>query len=107
MDHQASSAPPDQSEQQTELRQAVIDVALRHHLVSRYTSLVAVETTPARPEHRLLHSHAMKANLPHGMQYEAIFGWPQTATPSTLYLLLGIFMVWMGWVWTRQQGARM
>jgi Ca-activated chloride channel homolog len=107
MDHQASSPPPDQSEQQTELRQAVIDVALRHHLVSRYTSLVAVETTPARPEHRLLHSHAMKTNLPHGMQYEAIFGWPQTATPSALYILLGIFIVWMGWVWTRQQAARM
>ncbi|WNM57738.1 marine proteobacterial sortase target protein [Candidatus Nitrospira allomarina] len=106
-DHQASSAQPDQSKQQTELRQGVIDVALRHHLVSRYTSLVAVETTPARPEHRPLHSHAMKANLPHGMQYEAIFGWPQTATPSTLYLLLGIFMLWMGGLWTRQQVARM
>ncbi len=107
MDQQASSLQPGQSQQQTELRQAVIDVALRHHLVSRYTSLVAVETTPARPEHRPLHSHAMKTNLPHGMQYEAIFGWPKTATPSTLYLLLGIFMVWMGWLWTRQQAARM
>ncbi|WNM63790.1 marine proteobacterial sortase target protein [Candidatus Nitrospira neomarina] len=107
MGQQASSPQPDQSEPQTELRQAVIDVATRHHLVSRYTSLVAVETTPARSEHRPLHSHAMKANLPHGMQYEAIFGWPQTATPSTLYLLVGIFMVWVGWLWTRQQAARM
>ena len=106
MDQPASSSQPDQSDQQTELRQAVLDVALRHHLVSRYTSLVAVETTPARFEHRPLHSHAMKTNLPHGIQYEAIFGWPQTATPSTLYLLLGIFMVWMGWLWTRQQAAR-
>ena len=107
MDHQAASPQPGQSEQQTDFRQAVFDVALRHHLVSRYTSLVAVETTPARPEHRPLHSRAMKTNLPHGMQYEAIFGWPQTATPFTLYLLLGIFMVWMGWLWTRQQAARM
>ncbi len=106
MDQQASSSQPGQSDQQTELRQAVIDVALRHHLVSRYTSLVAVETTPARPEQQPLQSHAMKTNLPHGMQYEAIFGWPQTATPSTLYLLLGIFMVGMGWLWTRQQAAR-
>ncbi|MDR4482872.1 MAG: marine proteobacterial sortase target protein [Nitrospirales bacterium] len=104
MDQQNPSTQPDR---QAELRQAVIDVALHHHLVSRYTSLVAVETNPARPEHRPLHSHAMKTNLPHGMQYEAIFGWPQTATPSTLYLLLGIIMVWIGWVWTRQQAARM
>jgi Ca-activated chloride channel homolog len=107
MDQQASSSQPGQSDRQAELRQAVIDIALRHHLVSRYTSLVAVETIPARPQQQPLHSHAMKTNLPHGMQYEAIFGWPQTATPSMLYLLLGIFMVWMGWLWTRQQGPRM
>ena len=106
MDQQDSSAQPGQSEPQTELRQAVIDVAVQHHLVSRYTSLIAVETTPARPEQHPLHSHAMKTNLPHGMQYEAIFGWPQTATPSTLYLLIGMFMVWIGWVWTRQHAAR-
>ncbi|MEJ2232111.1 MAG: VWA domain-containing protein, partial [Nitrospirales bacterium] len=106
MDQHSSSSQPGQSDQQTELRQAVINVALRHHLVSRYTSLVAVETISARPEHQPLHSHAMKTNLPHGMQYEAIFGWPQTATPATLYLLLGILLVWMGWIWSRQQIAR-
>ncbi len=106
MDHHIPSHQPDQPDRQAELRQAVIDVALRHHLVSRYTSLVAVETTPARPEQQPLQSHAMKTNLPHGMQYEAIFGWPQTATPAALYLLLGTLMVWMGWLWTRQQAAR-
>ncbi|WP_447965144.1 hypothetical protein [Nitrospira sp. Ecomares 2.1] len=74
--------------------------------MSKYTSLVAVETVPARAEDQPLHSQAMKTNLPHGMQYEAIFGWPQTATPSTLYLLLGIFMVGMGCLWKRQQAAR-
>ncbi len=95
-----------QTGRQTELRQAVIDLSLRHHLVSRYTSLVAVETTPARPDHQPLHSHAMKTNLPHGMQYEAIFGWPQTATPATLYLLLGTLMLWMGWIWSRHHTAR-
>ena len=106
MDQHTPSLQSDQPAREGELRQAVIDVALSHHLVSKYTSLVAVETIPARPEHQPLHSHAMKTNLPDGMQYEAIFGWPQTATPSTLYLLLGIFMVWMGWLWTRQQAAR-
>ncbi|MEO6202269.1 MAG: marine proteobacterial sortase target protein, partial [Nitrospirales bacterium] len=106
MDQHTPSLQSDQPARQAELRQAVIDVALRHHLVSKYTSLVAVETVPARPEHQLLQSHAMKTNLPHGMQYEAIFGWPQTATPSTLYLLLGIFILWIGWLWTRQQAAR-
>lgn len=106
MDQHTQSFQSDQPAREGELRQAVIDVALRHHLVSKYTSLVAVETVPARPEHQPLQSHAMKTNLPHGMQYEAIFGWPQTATPSTLYLLLGIFTLWMGWFWTRPQAAR-
>jgi Ca-activated chloride channel family protein len=103
MDHHTIST---QTGRQTELRQAVIDLALRHHLVSKYTSLVAVETVPARPEHQPLHSHAMKTNLPHGMQYEAIFGWPQTATPATLYLLLGTLMLLMAWLWARQQTVR-
>lgn len=31
------------------IRKAVLDVALAHHLVSKYTSLVAVDVTPARP----------------------------------------------------------
>jgi Ca-activated chloride channel family protein len=105
MDQHIPSQQPGQPDGQTELRQAVIDVALHHHLVSRYTSLVAVETIPARPELQHLRSHAMKTNLPHGLQYEAIFGWPQTATPSTLYLLVGTFMLWMGWLWMRQQTA--
>ena len=103
MDHHTIST---QTGRQTELRQAVIDLALRHHLVSKYTSLVAVETVPARPEHQPLHSHAMNTNLPHGMQYEAIFGWPQTATPATLYLLLGTLMLLMAWLWARQHTVR-
>ncbi|HNP30600.1 MAG TPA: marine proteobacterial sortase target protein, partial [Nitrospirales bacterium] len=103
MDQQTLSLQPDQPDRQAQLRQGVIDVALRHHLVSKYTSLVVVDTTPARPGQPPLHSHAMKTNLPHGMQYEAIFGWPQTATPSALYLLFGTFMVWLGWLWSRHQ----
>jgi len=32
------------------LRPAIVDTALRHGLVSTYTSLVAIERTPARPQ---------------------------------------------------------
>ena len=103
MDHHTTST---QIGEPKELRQAVLDLALRHHLVSKYTSLVAVETVPARPEHQPLHSHAMKTNLPHGMKHEAIFGWPQTATPGTLYLLLGTLMLGMAWLLSRQQVRR-
>ena len=109
MDQQTTSTQLSQQEQsgkQAELRKAVIDLALRHHLVSQYSSLVAVETVPARPEHQPLLSHAMKNNLPHGMQYEAVFGWPQTATPNRLFLLLGMIMIGIAWLWSRQQAIR-
>ena len=87
------------------LRQAILDVALAHHLVSQYTSLVAVDVTPARPQQHSLQSHAMKTNLPDGQQYEAIFGLPQTATNAPLHLLIGIgslAFTWILWIIERQ-----
>jgi Ca-activated chloride channel family protein len=75
------------------VRKQVIDLALKHHLVSRYTSLVAVDVTPARPEGQALNSHAMKTNLPHGWNYEHVFGLPQTATSAPLHLLVGMACV--------------
>ncbi|ULA63888.1 MAG: Marine proteobacterial sortase target protein [Nitrospira sp.] len=79
-------------------RQAILDVALTHHLVSRYTSLVAVDVTPVRPLHHLLQAHAMKTNLPDGQGYQAIFGLPQTATSGQLQILLGLAALLAGWL---------
>ena len=73
-----------------EVRLAVIDVALRHHLVSRFTSLVAVDVTPARPGDAALHTHALKTNLPHGWEYDAVVGLGQGATDAPLHLLAGV-----------------
>ena len=52
----------------------VLKVALAHHLVSRLTSLVAVDITPSRPMGEALTSHAMPTNLPHGWDFEKVFG---------------------------------
>jgi len=71
-------------------RTAVIRVGLEHHLVSTYTSLVAVDVTPARPGDELLHGHALPTNLPHGWDYTAVFGTGQGATPGPLHLALGL-----------------
>jgi Ca-activated chloride channel family protein len=73
-----------------DVRDAVIDVALRHHLVSAYTSLVAIDVTPARPAETGLQTHALATNLPHGWEYEAVFGLGQGATPAALHLLVGL-----------------
>ena len=72
------------------IRKAVFDVALAHHLVSKYTSLVAVDVTPARPADARLTTHAQPINLPAGQDYQAIFGLPSTATNGPLNLLIGL-----------------
>jgi Ca-activated chloride channel homolog len=35
-------------------------------------------------------THAMKTNLPHGQDYEYIFGLPQTATSGRIQMLIGL-----------------
>jgi len=73
-----------------DVRNAVIDVALRHHLVSPYTSLVAVDVTPIRPGGESLHSHALETNLPHGWDHTAVSGLGQGATAGPLHIALGL-----------------
>jgi len=80
---------PSRIQDESMVRQAVLDVALNHHLVSKYTSLVAVDQEPVRPTNKILVTHAMKTNLPEGQNYQAIFGLPKTATSGMLQLLLG------------------
>ncbi|HJT21403.1 MAG TPA: marine proteobacterial sortase target protein [Nitrospira sp.] len=75
------------------IRQAIVDVALTHHLVSKFTSLVAVDQDPVRPTDKSLITHAMKTNLPEGQDYEAFFGLPKTATSGQLQLLFGLFLL--------------
>lgn len=76
-----------------DLRTAVINVATQHHLVSRFTSLVAVDRTPVRPHDRPVHSKAVPGNLPKGQQHIALFGLPQTGTSAQFHLFLGIMLV--------------
>ncbi len=75
------------------LRKQVLAAALRHHLVSRYTSLIAVDVTPARKRDELLQQHAVKTNLPRGWSYEHVFGLPQTATAASLQVVIGLFLL--------------
>jgi Ca-activated chloride channel family protein len=74
-----------------EIRQTVLGLALMHHLVSPYTSLVAIDVTPVRPGDEALESHALKTNLPHGWDYTAVFGLGQGATDAPIHLIVGLF----------------
>ena len=73
-----------------EVRKEVIDTALKHHLVSKYTSLVAVDVTPSRPAAEPLNRAAARTNLPKGWQYEKVFGLPQTGTVAELCFIQGM-----------------
>jgi Ca-activated chloride channel family protein len=76
------------------VRKAIVEVALRHHLVSAHTSLVAVDVTPVRGDGDALHTRNLPTNLPHGWNYEAVFGGlPQTATAAQLHSLIGAMLL--------------
>jgi Ca-activated chloride channel family protein len=57
-----------------EVRRQVVAVGLEHHLVTKHTSLVAVDVTPTRPAQAALASTAVPTNLPHGWDHAAVFG---------------------------------
>ncbi|MET0346301.1 MAG: marine proteobacterial sortase target protein [Casimicrobiaceae bacterium] len=81
MDAKRNGAPPD------EVKRDVVAVALEHHLVSAYTSLVAVDITPSAPAGTIGKKTALPTNLPEGLTFGRL---PQTATPAPLLVMLGL-----------------
>jgi Ca-activated chloride channel family protein len=72
-----------------EVRTQVVALGLEHHLVTRHTSLVAVDVTPVRPRDASLQRRDVATNLPHGWTPRGVFGeLPQTATPMKEHALL-------------------
>ncbi|GBD47297.1 marine proteobacterial sortase target protein [Methylopila sp. Yamaguchi] len=95
---------------------AILRLALEHHLVTRLTSLVAVDAAPRRAADALLDRADVPLNLPAGWDFEKVFGprapaapmrradlvepvavaaaqevsLPQTATDAELRLLAGL-----------------
>nr|WP_319388272.1 marine proteobacterial sortase target protein [uncultured Cohaesibacter sp.] len=61
---------------------AIETLGLRHHLVTRLTSLVAVDVTPTRPEGETLDSRKVPLNLPDGWNMDAVFGEEPQVQPS-------------------------
>jgi Ca-activated chloride channel family protein len=52
----------------------ILNLALEHHLVTRLTSLVAVDQTPARPANTPLTRADIPLELPAGWDFETLFG---------------------------------
>ena len=73
------------------IRELVVATALEHHLVSPYTSLVAVDRTPARSATAALERRDIENSAPAGAQYALAM--PQTATPAALLRWLGVIVL--------------
>ena len=87
LDDERRGAPRD------EMRAAVVETALAHHLVSKYTSLVAVDKTPARVAGEVLRREQVPNLMAHGQSASAIFGLPATATSAPLQRITGMLIL--------------
>ncbi|CAG0955070.1 hypothetical protein BURK1_00411 [Burkholderiales bacterium] len=90
-----------------EVRPLIVATALEHHLVSRYTSLVAVDVTPIEPSGAQSLRTAIPGLLPAGIDPSGfVEGLPQTATPAPLLLLAGLVLAALAWaVRPRRRGS--
>jgi Ca-activated chloride channel family protein len=60
----------------------ILTLALDHHLVTRLTSLVAVDKTPSRPEGARLTRAEIPLNLPAGWEFDKVFGGSRDVVPG-------------------------
>ena len=77
-------------------RQQITQTAMQHHLVSQYTSLIAVDMTPSKPQ------DAVALNLPamgRTASGNVLAQLPQTATPAELNLFLGLLLLGSALCW--------
>ena len=81
------------------LKMQIIEESIKHHLVSRFTSLVAVDVTPVN-QSGSLHSERLKNNLPYGWTRPAKkknkslspqINLPQTSTALYKHIVLAMF----------------
>ena len=80
-----------------QVRTDVVTVALHHHLVSQYTSLVAVDKTPRGLADPSCAANALPVhNVTPGQE-----SLPQTATSGSLLLLIGITLIGIAVVFAR------
>jgi len=91
-----------------QLRTSILDLALKHHLVSEFTSLVAIDDVVVRPPGPSGHVEQAPTSPPAG-SYWATTGFAKTATPAGLLLVSGLLCVTfggaLGWVRSRRPVA--
>src|SRR5262249_43219810 len=86
-----------------QLEEAIVGLGLQHHLVSEFTSLVAIDDTPVRPQGVDGRSEQAPTSAPAGSYWAHTTGFARTATSAPLTLLVGtallciaIFLYFLG-----------
>ncbi|MBZ5500308.1 MAG: marine proteobacterial sortase target protein [Acidobacteriia bacterium] len=82
-------------ERREEIRAGVISHAIRYRLVTRFTSLVAVESVVANPGGES-NTALVPTELPAGWQMDKVFGAPTTGTADAFLETLGITLLCAG-----------
>jgi Ca-activated chloride channel family protein len=91
----------------SEIRATLIAHAIRYRLVTRFTSLVAVEEIVANASGAST-TVPVAAELPAGMQIEKVFGAPATGTADAFLEALGVMLLLLSfvfWLLGRRVGA--
>jgi len=82
---------------EAQVRERVIELASAHRLVTKYTSFVAIDRTPARAPEEPLKIAEVPTLLPEGWEYDKVFGeLPRGATDSRLAILSGLLAMLLG-----------
>ncbi len=90
------------------LKKEILELALAHRLVSPYTSFIAVEQEPARPDAATLKKRNVPNARPAG-QTPQTYAFPQTATASIEQLWSGLACLLAGlvlWLWPYRNRVR-
>jgi len=74
------------------IRAAIVAHAIRYRLVTRFTSLVAVEQLVSNPGGESS-TVAVRSELPEGMQMDKVFGAPATGTADAFLEALGLALI--------------
>ena len=80
-----------------QVREAVLDLALSHHLVSDFTSLVAVDKTPVRSVSVPFRRDDIAPPMPNGLQVamaQTALGFEKNLIYALMLLFLGFCLLW-------------
>jgi Ca-activated chloride channel family protein len=95
--------------QQKDIRDSIVAHAVRYHLVTKFTSLLAVEEVVVNPSGQA-NTVPVATELPAGMNMDAVFGAPATGTADDFLQAFGLalFVIGVGlcYLTRNQQGAR-